>query len=172
MNPPASTDPTTTPPVPARADGVRMYRAVSPLAREYLGQAPQDRVESEAVEQLMRLGDREDVVFALLSAVGPGSGAGRPDDAAKTVGRVLSLLPTGTVLRVGSPLLALAAGADLDVSWRRSCPPMPGSLYAELQLLRLLAGHEPAHPVGEHQDPFAELDSARGGYPAHTPVDH
>lgn len=67
-----------------------------------------------------------------------------------TVGR---LLDRGVgPFEPGFPLYAWATGAPVDPSWRSRCEPAPQSLWAALELYRIVAGR----PDDVFADPFEE----------------
>lgn len=110
-----------------------------------------DQLRCEALEQVMRLTPDDGLAIRFLTTMSE-------DAAASLVGKTIAALDL--TLTPGSPLLAYGAGAALDVSWRRHCPPVERSLYSELLFCRQMAGIAPGdEELGE--DAFAELEELR-----------
>lgn len=87
---------------------------------------------SEVLEHAMRLvGD--DLLVAGFACASPGSRA-----FLSCLGRLLEQCPSAA--RFGTPLFGWAASAEVSSDWRSRVPPLPGSLWGELDLLVQLTG--------------------------------
>lgn len=99
------------------------------------------------LEQLMRCTDDETLLLALVSK------SSSLESLRSALGEFLPAL--AVPLHAGTPVLVALGYGPLDPDWRLAVPPLPVSLWSELEFLRTLERTTSA------PDPLTELLSAR-----------